>query len=251
MNISLIGWSHLGSLIVKNLRQPWRMLGLKNFVQVQTFQWRPFMPLHNFCYPIDEFHWASQTDVQLQSHSHVRFLITSKCICKSDARCLQPAGWFCCLLSDVWDATCSHLTPPTTHPTIIDSHNFQRLSKLKWFTQECPASHVLQQLTQLTPNHQIQIDPIISKGLTQFRLTETASTISTDLQSCLDLFDMIYVTGKMPKELQCIISYSPFFKTKLASTEVGPKIRCGARRQWWVMGYVLPRVPRLSCESPQ
>ena len=25
MNISLIGWSHLGSLIVKNLRQPWRM----------------------------------------------------------------------------------------------------------------------------------------------------------------------------------------------------------------------------------
>ena len=25
MNISLIGWSHLGSLIVKNLRQPWPM----------------------------------------------------------------------------------------------------------------------------------------------------------------------------------------------------------------------------------
>ena len=25
MNISLIGWSHLGSLIVKNLRQPWHM----------------------------------------------------------------------------------------------------------------------------------------------------------------------------------------------------------------------------------
>ena len=86
--------------------------------------------------------------------------------------------------------------------------------------------------TKLTSNHQIQTDQTISNGLTQFRLTETPSTISTDLQIFLDLFDMKYVTGKMPKELQCIISLSPFFKTKLASTEVGPKIRCGARRQW-------------------
>ena len=30
MNLSLIGWSHLGSLIVKNLRQPWLMQRRRN-----------------------------------------------------------------------------------------------------------------------------------------------------------------------------------------------------------------------------
>ena len=30
MNISLIGWSHLGSIIVKNLRQPWHMQTKRN-----------------------------------------------------------------------------------------------------------------------------------------------------------------------------------------------------------------------------
>ena len=145
------------------------MLRLKIFVQIQTFWQRPFVPSHNFCHPVDQFHWASQINVQLKSQSHVRFLITSKCICRSDAWCLQPAGWFCSLLSDVWDATCSHLTPPTTHPTNIDSHNFQRLSKLKMPNQSYPASHVLQQLTQLKPTHQIQTDPTISNRLTQFK----------------------------------------------------------------------------------
>ena len=120
------------------------LVWLKIFVQVQTFQWRPFMPLHNFCYPIDEFHWASQTDVQLQSHSHVRFLITSKCICKSDARCLQPAGGYCCLLSDVWDATSSHQTITNLHritpfklikPVQTDWHNSGWLKLLQQFQQ--------------------------------------------------------------------------------------------------------------------
>ena len=43
MNISLIGWSHLGSLIVKNLRQPWhrkRIRWVSQFIY-QTFKfWR-------------------------------------------------------------------------------------------------------------------------------------------------------------------------------------------------------------------
>ena len=34
------------------------MLGLKNFVGIQTFRWRPFVPSHNFCHPAGrEYFW--------------------------------------------------------------------------------------------------------------------------------------------------------------------------------------------------
>ena len=110
------------------------MLGLKIFVQLQTFQRRPFLPLHNFCHLLKKCLLNFPVKILLCNSSALRIKVKHY---TSANFCRNICNFFLCLLLLSHHCIGTYVGIRSWHKSLSGSHVGIRCAFFSWISRFC------------------------------------------------------------------------------------------------------------------